>query len=786
MKKTLSLVITLIGIILIVSACGGEQPVTGEPEGVPEQPVAGEPEGVPEQPVAEEPEGVPEQPVAEEPEGVPEQPVAATPTEEPAGVPEQPVALTPVPTQEAVAEPSVPSDADDDLGFDPELITLDTQLPYVWEVVPPTPYDESQPPGPQGLPLHVRIWIGVDDPAQAQGSMPLMYIIPVEAYSQQWEQNDNDSVGRMIDEIFQFTIELPDPPSTSGVPVLPFEEISGVQDFATQLDWASRTPSSASKNGYRFVGRFAQDMNPVTSDGLPLQYMYQGFTNDSRFLVTYFQEVTSDALPTNAEVADEFNQASSQPGGYEGFLQVQSYQLNELESSDWQPDLTLSDDLIGSLTIANMPASGIQDRVWMLTTQTTADGTAQEVGGTTDYTVIFSADGTYSFQADCNSGGGQYAVTGGMVGGLAVKPGPTTLAECGPNSDYDVLVGGLLAAQEYRVHPGGAVLELVLPSEGGSLFFTNLGSGEAVDPDAPETTLPPPESGQSTGTVIAPSGVNVRIGPGLEYATIGYAPYGTEGAVVGVSADGEWYASPNPDGSGTVGWVTSAYVEVTNPESIPVLLPQAPAPTPVPTALPPAQAEVSFWADDTKIDQGECTTLYWDVENIQAVWVYPQGEPYQQYPVTGQGNQKVCPETTTAYEMRVLHRDGTVELQAITIQVEATDTDPLANSSWQVVSLNGGAQVPIAGTTLTALFGSSGDISGDSGCNTFNGSYTVSGSSISIGPLATTQKLCQEEVNAQEQAYLAVLQSATTYSLTSSQLILFSSGSEVVRFNRIG
>ena len=94
--------------------------------------------------------------------------------------------------------------------------------------------------------------------------------------------------------------------------------------------------------------------------------------------------------------------------------------------------------------------------------------------------------------------------------------------------------------------------------------------------------------------------------------------------------------------------------------------------------------------------------------------------------------------------------------------------------------------MPIAGTTLTAVFGNSSDISGDSGCNTFNGSYTVSGSSISIGPLATTQKLCQDEVNTQEQTYLAALQSATTYSISGSQLILYAGGSEVARFNRIG
>ena len=57
------------------------------------------------------------------------------------------------------------------VGIDPSQISLDTQgLAASWEavVVPLQPYDESQPPGPQGLPEHIEILFGVTDPAERE------------------------------------------------------------------------------------------------------------------------------------------------------------------------------------------------------------------------------------------------------------------------------------------------------------------------------------------------------------------------------------------------------------------------------------------------------------------------------------------------------------------------------------------------------------------------------------------------------------------------------------------
>jgi heat shock protein HslJ len=90
----------------------------------------------------------------------------------------------------------------------------------------------------------------------------------------------------------------------------------------------------------------------------------------------------------------------------------------------------------------------------------------------------------------------------------------------------------------------------------------------------------------------------------------------------------------------------------------------------------------------------------------------------------------------------------------------------LAGTSWEVIGYNNGKQAVtslLAGTTLTAEFGKDGNLSGNSGCNTYNGTYTVTGDQIKIGPLATTRMACPQEIMDQETQYLAALQSAATY-----------------------
>ena len=200
----------------------------------------------------------------------------------------------------------------------PQQVSIDTQgLPYSWQanLAPETPYDASQPPGPKGLPQHIEINFGVTDPADRQPGDPIMYIIPVTAYEQMWDQAGNPSVTATITKIYSSTVALQSPPPTAGLPALPPEQITGYNDLAVQIGRAQSDVDSASRSGYRFVGRWAQDANPVTAESR-LWYTYQGFTNDGQYLVNFFYPVTTAKLPKQADMTDcGLGQVQQRPAG---------------------------------------------------------------------------------------------------------------------------------------------------------------------------------------------------------------------------------------------------------------------------------------------------------------------------------------------------------------------------------------------------------------------------------------------------------------------------------------
>jgi heat shock protein HslJ len=107
-----------------------------------------------------------------------------------------------------------------------------------------------------------------------------------------------------------------------------------------------------------------------------------------------------------------------------------------------------------------------------------------------------------------------------------------------------------------------------------------------------------------------------------------------------------------------------------------------------------------------------------------------------------------------------------IDAENKSVLVYKAQSQDLGDTSWDVIGYNNGKQAVtsvLAGTTLTAEFGKDGNLSGNSGCNTYNGTYTTTGNQIKIGPLATTRMACPQEIMDQETQYLAALQSAATY-----------------------
>ena len=571
---------------------------------------------------------------------------------------EEPTATPLPPAVIATAPPTVVVPAEPTSSFcatvNPAWISLNTEgLNYSWQAncVPATPYDQSQPPGPKGMPEHIEINFGVTNPADKQPGDPVIYIIPAAEYQAQWAENGNDAIATTMTDQKAMLAAKPMPFDSVGI--LPAEEVGGVLDLSVQQQYLE----SATWTGFRFVGRFQQSPNPLTNQGL--RYIFQGYAGENdQYFVSMFWPVTTPFLPMDSgtmtqEAMDAYNADPS------AFIAEQSEMLNALTNEDWIPALTVLDNLLASI--------------------------------------------------------------------------------------------------EYN-------------------------DPQAAQPIA-TAVVPTPEPNVPYGRVTAPAGVNVRSGPGSSYPAIATLAFGAETVIVGRSADSAWWIIPLAGAPNNQGWVSSSYVQAFNAENVPVIAPPAPpVPTATPTALPTPVPSISFWADQTTIQQGQCTTLRWDVRNIQAVWVYPQGENFQNFPTTGQGSQQVCPTQTTTYEMRVQNTDGSMETRQVTITVN--QNNPLVNTSWTLDAMNTNG-VPIPGTTITLFLGTGNAMNGNGGCNSYSGSYSVSGSNLYFSNVGSTMMLCGEDVGAQEQMYLGLLRSVTSYQMSGSQLTLFdSSGTQVLRYNQ--
>jgi heat shock protein HslJ len=118
-----------------------------------------------------------------------------------------------------------------------------------------------------------------------------------------------------------------------------------------------------------------------------------------------------------------------------------------------------------------------------------------------------------------------------------------------------------------------------------------------------------------------------------------------------------------------------------------------------------------------------------------------------------------------------------------TTLLELTKADPQAAllGTWNATSLYTGSAIQgVEGdATLTATF--EGDtVSGDGGCNTFNGPYRAGRDDISIGPIASTLMACADDaLSNQEQQFLAALQLAKSYRIRGDQLELQREGGTI-------
>ena len=107
----------------------------------------------------------------------------------------------------------------------------------------------------------------------------------------------------------------------------------------------------------------------------------------------------------------------------------------------------------------------------------------------------------------------------------------------------------------------------------------------------------------------------------------------------------------------------------------------------------------------------------------------------------------------------------------------STDQRVLVNTEWRLVSIGpSGAEANLVpGTTVTLKFGEDNRASGSTGCNSYSGSYGAVGDTISFQRMITTRRACLDQrASQQEQRFLAALEAATKFRLSSNRLTLLS------------
>lgn len=358
-----------------------------------------------------------------------------------------------------------------------------------------------------------------------------------------------------------------------------------------------------------------------------------------------------------------------------------------------------------------------------------------------------------------------------------------------PNGDdgKNTIIGILIAALAVALIGIGFLLFVYVfnnnggtdPEEGGAvpppvttvIIATNT-------PAVPEATLlpPTPEPADPKAVVTARTGVNVRTGPGLEFPVLGTAPFRSELEITGISQDNTWWVVAIPPNlNGGQGWVAEEFVDAQNADG--VLVVPAP-PTPIPAATATATAtpapEIDFTASRTTINAGEMATLSWSVENIVAVYMYPVGDRFDNYPVTGQGSRDVQPFITTSYELLTFNPDESTSAQ----RIEITVVNGLTSGRWllQSYSMPGASSQPLLpGTEITARFGADGSLSGSGGCNQYSGGFMAFDETLRVSDLATGRALCSDPagIMEQENALVTLLDQAARMRISAGQLEVF-------------
>jgi heat shock protein HslJ len=100
---------------------------------------------------------------------------------------------------------------------------------------------------------------------------------------------------------------------------------------------------------------------------------------------------------------------------------------------------------------------------------------------------------------------------------------------------------------------------------------------------------------------------------------------------------------------------------------------------------------------------------------------------------------------------------------------------PSIEGQWKLVSYTQTAAAPDVETSIEFK---DGQMSGNVGCNSFGGDYTVDGGTISFDSIMSTMMFCEGPVGDQELAVLSVLQESATFVMEGNTLMITSANGD--------
>jgi len=373
-------------------------------------------------------------------------------------------------------------------------------------------------------------------------------------------------------------------------------------------------------------------------------------------------------------------------------------------------------------------------------------------------------------------------------------------------------MGGLPTPIVGLVSPGGSYdiyLNLVAPVTPGTYqgfwemnnprsvpFGERIWVGITVPPANPATPTPAPDIPQIYRFLVNPTNLQVGQCVQISWEVVGSV------TVVNIFRDGNpiWVNGPaigTLQDCLTSAGVVSYEIQANGPGGTSradqtVNVADTPPPTATPAPLPPPL--ISFFnVQPDQIELGGCVSMNWGVDGtVDYVRLLRNGQPILDN-AANVGNASDCPPApgATIYRLEASGAGQSVSSERAVNVSQPAQPPSFANQNWVLTNLSdrqGNTPAVIAGTQITAIFDINGNVQGQAGCNTYAGRYTAAGNSMTIVVDSNSLMSCTEPpgVMEQENLYLSLLQSTSSYQQTNNQLMLYGGNNTLLLVFELG